>query len=92
MQKSLAESEAAKPGCVRGTRQLRRIVCAERDIEGERLVHRERRATDARIVQRAAMTGIDDERRIHCAPQVFEGIERLRPDADFSATSAGDLV
>jgi hypothetical protein len=92
MQECLAEAEAAKTGGVRGTQQFRWIVRAQCDVERQRLVHRERRAADASIVQRAAMTGIDDERRIHCAPQVFEGIERLLPDADFSATSAGDLV
>ena len=57
MKKGLAEAETGEAAFGGELRQSARLVALQRNVEGELLVQRQRRAADARIVQRAAMAG-----------------------------------
>jgi hypothetical protein len=92
MQKSLSETETGEPGGARRHRKARRIMACERNVEGEPLVQRQRRAADAGIVQGAAMARIDPERRVHRGAQRFQCVEGFGPDDDFAAAGTGDLA
>jgi hypothetical protein len=85
-------SRTGEAGGVRGAGEARRIMRAERDVEGELLVHGERRTADARVVQRTAMAGVDVQRRVGRDAQALKRVQRFRPEIQFAAAAAGEFA
>ena len=92
MQKGLSETETGEAGSARRDGEMRRIVTRQRDVEGELLVQRQRRAADAGIVQGAAMARIDPQRCVHRGAQSFQRVEGFGPYDNFAAAGTGDLA
>lgn len=91
MQKCLTEAEAGEADAACFPCEAGSVEPGKRDIECQVLVYRKWRTADPRVVKRAAMAGIDAQRRVHGDAKPLDGIERFRPDAEFAATGAGDL-
>ena len=96
MEEGSGKSEAGEPGPFSRRQQGEPVMPGKPDIGGDGLVLRKRGAAHGRVPARAAMPGMDDERRAHGRPHRLEPVEKCRivpvfPATEPPTTPAGQL-